>query len=429
MFKLSDLKAAHNTKVERVKQLASKLETDGQLNADDEKEFAQLQTEITELKGKISNLEYAQGLAIAEATDVTAPTGQGVPAIHTKREPKQYPGAKMARVGLSLLTANGDRKEAAHFASTELNDKEVSMAFDSAADSGGALIPEAYSREFIDLLRPKLTIANAGARVITMPKGKMTLTRQSGGATSSFRAENQPVNATSPQTEPVKLNAKSQMTIVPLSNELKGRSDHDAELMVLEDMLNAHAECQDMAFLRGDGSGNMPKGLATLAADHGRVVPYAAADVDPATVDRYLDSLILKHKNSKSKMRKCGWIMCPRTWMWLYGLRDANGNKYYPEMEKGMLKRYPVQDTTQVPDNLGVSSDLSEIYFNDFDDVVIGYDPVFDLSVSTEATYYDANGNLQSAFANNQTVVRLVGASDINCRHPEGIVQGTAVKF
>lgn len=50
-------------------------------------------------------------------------------------------------------------------------------------------------------------------------------------------------------------------------------------------------------------------------------------------------------------MIRCGWGMSNRTYMKLFGLRDGNGNKVYPEMAQGMLKGYPIQHTSAIPVN------------------------------------------------------------------------------
>ncbi len=42
--------------------------------------------------------------------------------------------------------------------------------------------------------------------------------------------------------------------------------------------------------------------------------------------------------DGNSLMIRCGWGMSNRTYMKLFGLRDGNGNKVYPEMAQGMLR-------------------------------------------------------------------------------------------
>jgi len=132
---------------------------------------------------------------------------------------------------------------------------------------------------------------------------------------------------------------------------------------------------------------------------------------------------------SDSKMVMPGWALSPRTWMKLFGLRDGNGNKVYPEMSQGLLKGYPIVHTNTIPSNLGAGTNESEIYFADWRDVVIGEQDNMTMDFSTEATYVDTNGDLVSAFARNQSLIRLVGNHDVGFRHPEGLALGTKVTW
>jgi len=133
--------------------------------------------------------------------------------------------------------------------------------------------------------------------------------------------------------------------------------------------------------------------------------------------------------NSDSNMIACGWGMSPRSYMKLQGLRDGNGNKVYPEMAQGLLKGYPVRHTTNIPVNLGVGTNETEIYFADFNDVVIGETGEMSIDFSREATYNDSTGTLVSAYSKNQSVLRVVTGNDIGFRHLEGLQLGTAITW
>ena len=82
-----------------------------------------------------------------------------------------------------------------------------------------------------------------------------------------------------------------------------------------------------------------------------------------------------------------------------------------------------------IPVNLGAGTNQTEIYFADWNDVVIGEQDNMTIDFSREATYVDAAGELVSAFARNQSLIRLVGNHDVGFRHPEGLVLGTAVTW
>lgn len=213
-----------------------------------------------------------------------------------------------------------------------------------------------------------------------------------------------------------------------MSNELIGRAGFNVEQLVLGDMLAAMAEREDKAFLRDDGTSSTPTGFKARATAAGRTEAWAGA-VDLATIDAFLDSLILKLMMSDSKMINPGWDLSPRSFMKLFGLRDGNGNKVYPEMAQGQLKGYQIMKTTTIPVNLGTGSNESEIYFADWNDVVIGDSDNMSMSFSTEATYKDSGGNLVSAFSRNQSLIRVVREHDIGFRHMEGLVLGTGVTW
>jgi HK97 family phage major capsid protein len=217
------------------------------------------------------------------------------------------------------------------------------------------------------------------------------------------------------------------IALVPISNQLIGRSGFNTEQLILGDILSAIATREDKAFLRDDGTGDTPKGMKFAATAANRLVPWTGATVNLTTIDAYLDSLMLKHMDSNSNMLLCGWGFSNRSYMTLFGLRDGNGNKVYPEMALGMLKGYPIQRTSAIPANLGEDGNESEIYFCDFNDVLIGEDGMMKVDFSTEATYKEADGQLVSAFARNQSLIRVVTEHDIGFRHPEGLVLGTGI--
>lgn len=195
------------------------------------------------------------------------------------------------------------------------------------------------------------------------------------------------------------------IALVPMSNQLIGRAGFNVEQLVLQDILTAIAVREDKAFMRDDGTGDTPIGMKSRATQWNRLLPWeAGSTINLNTVDEYLDKIILMAMDGNSLMIRCGWGMSNRTYMKLFGLRDGNGNKVYPEMAQGMLKGYPIQYTSAIPVNLGESGKETEIYFADFNDVVIGEDGSMKVDFSREATYLDAEGNPVSAFSRGGTI-------------------------
>ena len=411
-------------------QTLAKIEADGaELTAEQLTEFNQLSAEFDNLSAQINRLEAAERMNAAQAKPVQAIAVVGASAaVHVKPELKQYEGAKMARLAMSVAAGAGDLQLAEQFAAKEIGDADVAMAISTAAGSGGALVPESFHSEVIELLRPRTVIRRLGARSVPLPNGNLTMPRMAGGATASYVGEGADAKSTGANFDDVKLSAKTMITIVPMSNQLIGNAGYNVEQLVLGDMLSAMAVREDKAFLRDDGTDNTPTGFKAIATAASRTKPWSGTATLEA-IDAFLDGLILMLMASDSLMINPGWALSPRSYMKLFGLRDGNGNKVYPELAQGLLKGYPIAHTNTIPVNLGAGTNESEIYFADFNDVVIGEQDNMTIDFSREATYVDSTGTLVTAFSRNQSVLRLVANHDIGFRHPEGLALGTSVTW
>lgn len=431
MNKIEELRrqrAGINTQVQALAQIEM---NGGTLSAEQLEQFTGLQAQFDELSASIERLEAAERLAAATAVPVkAAQNGHNAPAVHVKAEPPQYKGAGMTRMVMAIAAGKGDLQQAAAFAAEDLNDQGLSMAISTAANSGGALVPQNMQNEVIELLRDRTIVRKLGARSIPLPNGNLAIPRLASGSTASYVGEGKDVKASGATFDDVKLNAKTLITMVPISNQLIGRGGFNVEQLILDDIISGISTREDKAFLRDDGTNDTPKGMKAVATAGSRTHAWVADDeVNLQTIDTYLDALILMAMDGNSNMLKCGWGMSNRTYMKLFGLRDGNGNKVYPEMATGMLKGYPIERTSAIPANLGTGGKESEIYFADFNDVLIGEDGAMVVDFSREATYIDADGNTVSAFARNQSLIRVIMEHDIGFRHIEGLALGTGVTW
>lgn len=426
MSKILELRRKRAEVNDKVQALAVKSETETGLTAEESVQFTQLCNEFDEISAKIEMLEKAEKMK----AEVAMPVAPGkAPAVVVKQEVKQYPGAGVARIAMAIAASKGNLTDAAKFAETEIGDHGVAMAISTSQSSGGALIPQNLHNEVIELLRARSVVRKLGARSIPLPNGNLGMPRMAGGATAYYTGENENIKSSESKFGDIKLSAKKLTALVPISNQLIGYAGFNVEQLVLGDILATIAVREDKAFLRDDGSDNTPKGLRSTAYDNQRTVEWTGSAVDLKTIDAYLDSLILKLMESNSLMVKCGWAISPRTYMKLFGLRDGNGNKVYPEMSQGLLKGYPIEHTTTIPSNLGTGGNESEIYFADFNDVVIGENSDMKVDFSNEATYYDTNGDLVSAFVRDQSLIRVITQHDIGFRHPEGLCVGCNIPW
>jgi HK97 family phage major capsid protein len=296
----------------------------------------------------------------------------------------------------------------------------------STATKGGFLVDTAYSRDFIEFLRPQVVIRNMGARSVPMPEGNLTMRKATAGTAASYVGERVPAPATDATIGQITMSAKRLTALVAITNQLIRRASIDVETMIRDDLARAVAVKEDQQFLRGVGSSTAPTGLRNLVAA-GNVIP-ANPTVNLVNVSNDLGKLRLAVMNANIPMTRCGYIMSPRTAMFLENLRDGNGNRAFPEVSEGRLGIYPIGITTSVPDNLGAGSNESEVYFGDFNEFLIGDTGQIAIAVSDVAAY-DDGGTLRAAFSNDETVVRVIAEHDTALRYDTAFAVLTGVTW
>ncbi|ASM72506.1 MULTISPECIES: phage major capsid protein [Roseobacteraceae] len=273
----------------------------------------------------------------------------------------------------------------------------MSAALSGASDSaGGVTIPQAQAAEVIELLRPRVTVINSGARIIDMPAGEVRNARQATSATANYGAENHVTEESEPTFDKVDQSFKTLRTLVPVGNALLRHSGAAVMQLVRDDMLDVMGLRKDLAFLRGDGTADTPKGLGgwVLAGHTQTAVAKTAAAVEAA-----LRQMVSKVQDANVAMISCGWIMRASTRNFLASLREPNHGSYlFPSIDQSnTLLGYPVKTTSQLPDNLGVGGDETEVFFADFNDCMVGDSMKLVISSSTEAAYVDTSGDTVSA--------------------------------
>ncbi len=293
--------------------------------------------------------------------------------------------------------------------------------------AGGAVVPAPVSQEIIELLRPASAVRRMNPTILGMDNGTLTLPKITGGATASYVSENSNLPATGQTWGNIQLVARKLGCIVPMSNDWLRRAVPGADTLVRDDTVAAVAQRSDLAFIRGDGTQDTPRGLKYLMAA-ANVIP-ANATINLANVTTDLGKLWLALASNNSRMTRPGWIFSPRTLNYLMNLRDSNGNfAFQAELATGKLRGYPFSMTTQVPVNLGSGTDESEIYFVDWADFAIGETTGMLIDMSGEAAYWDGSA-VQAAFSRDQTVLRVITEHDTALRHDFSAAMLTGVKW
>lgn len=401
------------------------------LTAEEQTEFDAKQKEAEGLQSSIKREEGVLALKASAAAPVVVPGNANQPTTPAAVKEKLEPGVIVGRIACSLAATGGlDQKAMAAHAASAFGDDTgqiVANMEQSTAAKGGYLVDTQYSRDFVDLLRPRVVIRKLGARSVPMPDGNLTMRKKVSGTNASYVGERVPAPVTDLQVGQFTMSAKRLTALVPITNQLIRRASWGVDQMVRDDLIEGAAIKEDQQFLRGVGSATAPAGLASLMLAGNKIAMTANPTLVTVTDD--LRDLRLKVINANVPMTACGWIMSPRSKLFLETLRDGNGNIAFPEIaDKGTLYGYPIGVTTSVPDNLGDDANESEVYFGDFSQFLIGDTYQVTLAASTEAAY-DDGGTIRSAFSNDETVIRLIEEHDTQTRYDVAFAMLTGVTW
>lgn len=289
----------------------------------------------------------------------------------------------------------------------------------------GALLEETVSDDFIEALTPATVVRSLGAMTEPMPTGSATMRKQTGTASASYVGENNSPNATKAKHGQVKLSAKQLVAVVAVSNKAIRWTGAGAKPVKLEervrlDAINQVRIREDLAFIRDPGSEFTPKGIFHWIAS-GNKFNQSGTTHQAVVTDTGKVELLIQEGNVQ--FINPGWMWAPRSENFLKNLLTADGHfAFRAEMigggpGKGTFGGWPFRSTTQIPKNIG--GNQSEVYGVDFSHVVIGDGGAIRMTATAEGAYYDEDGNLRSAFADDVTVIRIEIENDLVMRHAE----------
>ena len=322
-------------------------------------------------------------------------------------------GTNAARYIRLLAAGRGDPGRAASIAKSWGDDYMAKSLNESVLDAGGALVPEEFMSEIIELLRAKAVVRSMGAMSVPMNRGSITMPFQSAAATAAYVGELQNIPTSQPSFGQLTLSAKKLVSLVPISNDLIKDSSSNVDQIVRNDLVATMALREDIAFIRGNGASNTPKGMRHWALPAN---VFAATGVTLADITNDLFTAMTNLENLNVPLSNAGWIFPPRTKSGIMRIRDGNGNFVFrDEMLRGTLMGFRYQTTTQIPTNLGGGGNETEIYFADFSSLMIAESSALEISVYEGGAFSDG-GNIVSGISSDQTVIKALSRHDFGAR-------------
>lgn len=347
-------------------------------------------------------------------------------------------GLTAAGILRAFAAGKGDPDRAKAWAAKKLGeDHNVTKALlASDFDAGGSLVKPEFAAEIIELLRPNSVVRSLNPRTIPLLNGTMTWPKQTGASTASYAGESANLRVTQPATGDMTLTGKKLGAIVPISSDLIRVASVSADEWVRDELIATANLRADLAFIRGDGTSETPRGMRYWAAAANIIAGSTASQATAPTLVQIvsvLSDLWQRLADADVKFIQPGWLMSPRTARVLMDAKTTTGQFVYRQemtaggVGNGTLNGAPYRITTQIPQNL--ASSATELYFADFSDLVIGEEETMELSISTDASYVDGDGNMQSAFSRDQTLVKVVMIHDFGSRHDVAIAVQTDLRW
>jgi|GEM_PF-162326 len=159
--------------------------------------------------------------------------------------------------------------------------------------AGGNLVAdELLSGSFIDLLRNRLALAQAGVTMLTGLQGNISIPRQTSAATAYWVGENSSPTESQQAIDQVNMTPKTVGAYVDYSRRLLLQSSIDVEGMVRNDLARVIALELDRAAIYGTGSSNQPLGLVNTTGigsqtitTYGTFAEYIGMETDVASAN------------------------------------------------------------------------------------------------------------------------------------------------
>lgn len=321
---------------------------------------------------------------------------------------------------MAIAAGRGDIDKAIKWAkNNELEEVEKALTVSADNGTGHFLVPDEWASEIIEFLRPAVTVRKLGAQTVPLVGGTLHIPAMIGGGSAEYLGESEDISITKPEFSEKTLIAKKLAAIVPISNDLLRKASYNVMTIVRNDLINAIAVREDKAFLYDTGvPATTIKGLKQLATDANRV--FASDGSIAADIAKAEKAL----KDAHIRFVRPGIIMSSRTENYLkYYYEPLSGTyPYLEEMKNGTIFGYPYAVSYEIPIDLtiGTETNGTELFFVDFNEVIIGDGEQIYVDISTEAAYKDG-ANVISAFSKDQTLIRVITENDLILRYDDAI--------
>ncbi|MBL7871372.1 MAG: phage major capsid protein [Cyclobacteriaceae bacterium] len=278
-------------------------------------------------------------------------------SVRSYYESSNPQNAELSKVGFGQLV-----RAKLFGAKNELEERALAEGIDSA---GGYSVPEIISADFVDRMRPKSRLLQAGANLFTVDQrtDKFSWAKLETGITAEWKAENASQSAADPTFGTVAFEFKTLRALVLMSNELL-QDSLNIDKMIEAEATRAFASEFDRVGLIGSGSGAEPQGISNYS--NAVTVSMTTNGAAPASYDEVL-ALIMELQTENAEVDGTSpAIMHPRT-LAAYNVLKSTADDQ-PIRRPDYISMMPFLHTTSVgiADTYGSASDASKLFLGEW---------------------------------------------------------------
>ena len=390
------------------------------LTPDEQKTFDGLMSKIDALKATITRADTLRDLQADLAKPFGPSPGGGdgyvrrgelrPGEVRTFKPKEKFAEAPYDGPGLGLFLrgiTSGNWKGA----------EELRAMSEGTLSQGGYLVPQPLAQRTIDLVRSRTRVMEAGAITVGMTEQTLKMARLTQDVTAAWKVENAPMTFSDAAFDSVQFNAQVLIAGAKLSVELV-EDAYNIDKIVERSISLALALELDRVALYGSGAAPEPKGVKNQSGvtTVSYTPPNGAPLLDYSQLSKAIS--VLLQKNFEGPF---GAILNPRTIGDLDNLQDTLHQPMRQPPLVTALEKFP---TSQVRKDLtyGTSSNASDIFIAQWDQLMIGIRDLLVMEVSRQAS--DASS---SAFSNLQYWIRAFLRADVALQHPAAFYVLTGV--
>ncbi len=292
-----------------------------------------------------------------------------------------WKGAELEREASDEIAKRVGRDANGFFMPFDVQRQKRDLVVGTTTAGGHLVETDLKSGSFIDMLRNRMAVVQAGATFLSGLEGNVAIPRQTGGATGYWVAESTSVTESQQAVDQVTLAPKTHGAFTDISRKLLKQSSIDVENFVRSDLATVCALGIDLAALHGTGQDNQPTGIAATSGigsvaggDNGLAPTWAhmvALETEIAQDNADVGNLAyITNAKVRGKLKGTAKVASTDSQMiWQDGEYPINGYKCYI--------------SNQVSSTLtkGNQSLSSAIFFGNWADLLIGQWGVLDMLV------------------------------------------------